>query len=447
MKKTIALAIAMVLMLSVFCASAEEEAAKVHAILLRNAIGMTAQMVSGAAEGTFDGRQAYWADRLADTAYASPIKAVIADLSPGQSEIIAAALGTDIGGTIRTLGLTINQEYSADYAAVADALYREEFVSSSLQPNMLVLLVYETDLSLFCIQPDLNCQSVFLIGDATVPSQIDEAYVRDFAASVGVTDIAFTIYSSNEEIKAVLSENQSLTSTEWIKLKAVVLSSAASFERMLPEVFRSGIFSIDGSGQSLAAGYLRANADTLQSELAAAQVIAEKINPIVSAYYDESSVGRRWIFYNSTVSDPGCGVADLLPAFSGEAAAEAYDPAGTVLAVWEYQKGTADRQIIFLSMLESTFPAAKIPDSMEAANYILLVTTRWEDVYQVVNGVTLYNTKSAIALYDAKTGSFVTELGTIVTHPKGFITTFGDTYYTPVRGDDVRDLIQEALDF
>jgi hypothetical protein len=446
MKRALIIILTVVLFLSGIHAAAEIPESEYAGSILRYAVEMTAQMASDAAAGAYGAqRQADWANQLADVAFASPVKAVVIKLDTAQTEALAAGLNTDEENCLGALSLQINSEYSADFAAVADGLALEWDSYNLVDQNTLVLLIYESELSLSFLRTNLQAQSVFLIGDASVPEQIDGGYVEGYLESLGIPGAAYHIYSA-DAIPRLLPLNYSTEIEDWTRLETAVLSSTNSFARLLPELFQCGIFNADSTGYDLAASYLDANAEPLSQALAASKFISETIDPIVSPYYLETGREERWMLIYRFEPGSGCSVAGLLPAFSDEQAAQAYDPAGTVLAVWDYRKGDTNPQTIFMPMLESALPAARIPSGLEDTDYILLVSTDWDDVYKATDSVTLYNAGTTAALYDAKTGFLIQILGETTNVPSGLITYYGNAYYTPVDFNTIWNLMAAISD-
>ncbi len=446
MKRALIIILTVVLFFSGIHAAAEIPESEYAGSILRSAVELTAQMAADAAASAFgDQRQADWANRLADVAYMSPVKAVILKLDTAQTEALAAGLNTDEENCLGALSLQINNEYSADFAAAAEHLALKWDSYNLVDQNTLVLLAFKTELSLTFLRTNLQAQSVFLIGDTSVPDQIDSGYVESYLQSLGIPGAAYHIYDA-DAIRRLMLLNNSNKIHDWPQLETAVLSSAASFVRLLPELYQCGIFNADSTGYGLAERYLEANAEPLSQALAASKFISETIDPIVSPYYQETGKKARWMLIYGFAPGSGCSVAGLLPAFSDEQAAKAYDPAGTVLAVWEYRKGDSDHKTIFMPMLESALPAAKIPGGMEDTDYILLVSTNWDEVYKATDSVTLYNAATTAALYDAKTGFLIQHLGETTDVPGGWITYYGNAYFTPVDFNTIWDLMAAMSD-
>lgn len=78
MKKLLSVLLTLILALSALPAplAAAQEAPVEDQPMLRSAIGMTAAMTANAVEAAFEGKQAQWGKRLAETPFTMPLKAV-----------------------------------------------------------------------------------------------------------------------------------------------------------------------------------------------------------------------------------------------------------------------------------------------------------------------------------------------------------------------------------
>ena len=85
-------------------------------------------------------------------------------------------------------------------------------------------------------------------------------------------------------------------------------------------------------------------------------------------------------------------------------------PTDTVLAVQAAQRPDEEKEYQYPLLLESAFPAQRIPASPEKATYLLLIDTHWEKQL-VSNDVTLHEAYTQITLHEAAPGRQVMNLG------------------------------------
>jgi len=444
MKRLVALLLTLLLALGAMPAIAEE-VGKDDLKMIRTAVGMTANMVAKAMDDDLDRAQLVWLKGLAETPFTAPLKAVTVKLTSEQFADMCQNMGADRQDLLRTLAYNTNAQYSEAYAATADALFFTDEITSDdygygIKDVGLTLLVYKNDLSLTLSASDIGVQSVFLMGMSSLATDIDGAYIENFAASLGVTDVCYAIYETAEDFKAALYTN-TIIDSRWSK---AVARSEESMRRMLPQVFKSGYFSDLRVSGMIVSEYLNARSSDPDSGLAAALFIHKVADPIVTEYNTYEDENWRYYCYDEVPWIKPVEYDDLPELAFNEASGSL--PSGTVLAVCQVQdKNDNTAYSTYIDyMLESAFPAERIPASAESADLILLMKTEWEEAGKS-NSIQLYDAHTAVTLHDAKTGDMIINLGTQIDGLKGVTMVSGDRYHQGVRRGDILNMVNEKL--
>ncbi len=448
MKKLLSLLLTLLFALGVMPAIAEEIDPDDHD-MIRGAVGMTANMVAAAMDGGFPPAQNMWAKGLADTPFTAPLKAVTVKLTSEQFNNMCLKVGAERQDVLRTLAYVTNAQYSEDYAALADALLFSDDIDYydygyGISEVGLTLLLYKNDLTLTLSASDIGVQSVFLMGMPSLATDIDGAYIEDFAASLGVEDVNYTIYATAEVVKTAMGTGYSIGDGSFNRFVEAVGHSKESLRRMLPQVFESGFFNDLRASSLFVSQFLNARSADPDSGLAASLFVREVINPIVTKYNAYEGEDWRYFYYTG---NPWMKNVEYngLPELTFDGASDSL-PSGTVLAVCQVQD-TRDETVYSTYidyMLESAFPAERIPASDKNADYILFLRTEWTEAGKS-NDIQLYDAHTAVTLHDAKTGALIIDLGTQIDGLKGMTMVSGNSYHQGVRRSDILTLVNEKL--
>ncbi|MGI6696928.1 MAG: hypothetical protein ACOX6O_11975 [Christensenellales bacterium] len=411
--------------------------------VLLSALGLTAQMVANASEAAFEGKQALWGKQLTSTLFASPLKAVVIRLTNEQAQQMGQTVGVPPEQLVRAVAKATNLQIDQDYAAVADAIAVQDVIAKDdpwVSGCTLILLVYDWDLSLSCVYQDVGVQSAFLIGRRSLAENINSTYVRAFASRLGVIGIDYTIYETADEVQTIFGKEQH--SHYFTRLRDAIVHSEAGFIRMLPEIYASGIFDpVKRVGQSLAVRYLEKHSDDPNQALVAARFISKKIEPIVNKHFREKG-NTDWRYADNAYERVLMQCA-APPALTYDPSPAAYDPSGKILTVYE-KISDGEHTFFYDFLFESALPPARIPRSMEKADYILLLKTEWLKG-EINNGIQLYNAHTVVTLHDAKTGALVKKLGEHTDKLEGLTVAHGNSYYQGSRPGRILNLVRNAL--
>lgn len=440
MKKLFAVVLAMALFLISF-ALADEAAPADIPLMLRLAISATAQMQANAITKQWNGAEQVTAMRLAAYNFGHPLAAAVIELKPEQVDALCGSLGCDPKEISEVLNTTINGQYSQSYTDIASQLsINNQRTTKAVHEinTTAALLVYKHDMVLVIAYPDKQESAFYLTSTQSIAENFDAAYVEQILASVGLHDVSFSVLTA-QDIEARKRPEYLGTIDEKRALTHAVAASEQSIRLLLPTLLDCRLFEISSVGIQLTDTWLEAHDDSPEELLAAARFVKETMDPIIS----ENKEYRRWLTMEGLRSDTALDAA-MLPemVFSDIAAEESPINSGDkIIAVHHDER----RDLFWLQgYLMAGMPLQSIPEKIEDADWILLLSTHWEEAGKSM-GVTYYTAVSEISLHNAKTGECTMYLGQQQDKLKGYNLATSKEFYVSVVWESILRKVQDTL--
>lgn len=368
--------------------------------------------------------------------FASPKLALLFFPTPEQQGQIGQAFGSAGVETIRSMAKAINSQFSGDYAELADSLYQEgEFSYPDAEgvSMAIVLLFYDRNISCTMVKSNAEAASeekklgsVFLMSDQTVLPTVDESYLSQKMSALGLTGETEQVLYPESELDAIFSEG-GYNSNAQTAIDAVT-SSPDTYVRMAQEMLTGAAYAHNSyvDAQELADTYASAH----EAEYAGP---FEEIAAVRDLTEQAMAGDPDWTWKGISMSkEPYDGT---LP--QGESQDQGYQADKKILVITHDE----DEEAGSISYdLESVLPPSNLPSSPEEADQIIYVDTTW-DYSGENNGISIYDSKSRISLYDAKTMEKLGEIGSAFKTLTGVVMVSGNSYYAPVNYTDIKTLL------
>ena len=356
-----------------------------------------------------------------------PDKVVVVGLDEEQAAKAAAALGArEYADIAPALAAYLNRDYP-EYAAAADRT-QAKFTEMEPQPAALVLLPCGAHIAAVSFWGKQAAASL-IISTGSVSEALSAKDIRSYAQQLGLSGLRIRVYEG-EKRDALLETgrmDKSLFQLQW--------SAGATLNRLrrlFPHLTANGVTTDLPLG---AIRYFLQHQET--ADLSAVRVIAEELLPQVRAGQDDPPAHRflklNWNSSTKELPAPEVTLDDGAPETQ-----TGPDPHGTYLFVCSMKKPGKDLETWTDLIMEAALPAESIPETPEAADYIIRLATEYDrtdldlSTGKSANGVVLHYPLTHITVHDAGSGAMLKDLGWTVRKLSGFIMLpRGDHYWDP----------------
>ena len=368
--------------------------------------------------------------------FASPKLALLFFPTQEQQGQISQVFGSAGVEAVRPMAKAINSQFSGDYADLADTLYQEggfSYTGAEGVSMAVVMLFYDRHISCTMIKsgPDAAPEDekfgcVFLMSDQTVLPTVDESYLPQKMTEIGLTgETAQALYPENE-LDEIFSAG-GYDSNAQAAMDAVA-SSPDTYVKMSEEMLTGTVYANNSyvEAQKLVNTYASAHEEeypTPFEEITAVRDLTEQALAGVSEWTWDG-VGIVSETYSGTLPEK-------------TTQGQGYQADKKILVV-THEEDDETGSISYV--LESVLPQENLPASPEEADQIIYVDTIW-DYSGENNGISIYDSKSNVSLYDAKTMEKLGEIGNVFKTLSGVVMVSGDSYYAPVNISDLKTLI------
>ncbi len=402
------------------------------------AIAMTADIAGSALDRMDEAetpRQASVLSQFARLPFMSPEKAVVLEFSEDQVMPVKSALG--IENRSRTsfnwedvapgLAEMINLQFSKDYAQAAGLTQAEG--ESSVEWSRyftLILLAYGENISVTSLTGwgVVNSRSSMIISTRDISSGLGEKDVSLYIQKFGLDMPLVRVYEKDDLARLIARFGTS--SSSQVKMAGALLSSEKRREALLPAWMHSDSPFVDnGQKYHMAVSALR-SLDTADQAFIRDMAqdwlptLAEKSEDPVNDYLGEGHTAGE-----GRIAPPAITFMEEL--HEAEPKAD-----GTFLVVFDLTYPDEDTVSWYDVILEAALPADRIPDSVEAADYIIRCSVTYEG--GISSGdAHLHYPLTHITVHDAHTGEMIQDLGYNKRTLTGAVMlSNGDTWWHPL---------------
>lgn len=367
--------------------------------------------------------------------FASPQLALLFFPTQEQQEQISHAFGSNSVTVIKPMADAVNSQFSADYAKLAEELYTEgsfNYTAADGIAKAIILLFYDRHISITMIDSTQDIPQYgaeFLMSDATVLPTVDESYLPQRLSEMGLTGDFNQVFYDPGQMDAIFEE-QGYQSNVSSVIEAITASDD-TYLQMAKELLNGPAYEHNTyiSADELANGYSISHAEEYSNKFDLIKAVRD-LNEQAMGDVD----GWTWN-----------GVSITAEPYSGKIPTEtedfAYQPDKKILVV-THEEGDEGGEISY--SIESILPTENFPTTPEEADQIIYIDTFW-DYSDTNNGIKIYDSKSTIALYDAKTMEKIGDIGSAFKTLSGFVMVSGDSYYAPVNWTDIKEQIKDWI--
>ena len=428
-QRILSLILAVLLLLSVFPLALAEEIDEKTRSADRTRIQIAISAVAGIAgnaldlsETTEDNTLHAQLKAFSEVNYMHPVKAVIVQLTSSQANGPIKALKQNAWPDVApALADQINRQFSETYAQAA-SLAQSEGKTSNEAKNVysLVILPYGDHIAVVAIggQDTIRCRAAFIISSKEISQNLDEAEIRKYCRQFGAEDAAVRVYEED-----ALKQDNWIRKSSWSTgaLTSVLTASEKRVQIMLP------VLAGDDSPYMNRNDKCRVFIDSLRPQTV--RFIAETCLPAILEGTDDPTG-----FFLQQSNEAYVRSAPAPEIKYGEELHEtALKPDGTYLVVLTREIPEKEPDAWYDVILEAALPVARIPESADAADYIVRCHTTYDGGKK--NGKAyLHYPVTRITVHDAHTGEMLRDLGSVKRTLKGVIMLSpGDTWWSPLR--------------
>ena len=403
------------------------------------AMAMTAEIAGNSLERTEEAetvRQRSYLAQFAQTPYLSPDKAIVLEFSEDQAGSVKAALGMesssasanweDVGPALAEL---INQQFSADYTQAARLTQAEgETTIEYSRYFTIVLLFYGNDISVTSLTGwgHINSRAAMIISTRDISSNLAEKDVALYIQKLGLDMPLVRIYEKNDLDRMITEDPWGTGSDSFQKMMNALLSSEKRRETLLlawmqsesPSIHnRMKLCTVVSALRSMETADQTFVRDVAQNWLPALTENSE--NP-VSEYLSEGYTARA-----GKIVPPAI-------VYGNELHETELKADGTFLTVFDLTVPDKDTVSWYDVILEAALPADRIPDAVDAADYIIRCSVTYEGGISK-GDAHLHYPLTHITVHDAHTGEMIQDLGYYKRRLTGTIMLgSGDTWWDPL---------------
>ena len=404
------------------------------------AIAMTAEIAGNSLDRMEEAetvRQRSYLSRFARIPYLSPDKAIVLEFSEDRVESVKAALGIDSGSSFRAgwedvgpaLAERINQQFSADYTQAARLTQAEGETGIEYSRYFtIVLLPCGDDISVTSLTGwgNINSRSAMIISTGDISSNLGEEDIALYIQKLGLDMPLVRIYEKNDLDRMIAEDPWGTGSSSFEKMASALLSSEKRRETLLSAWMRSESPCIhNGMKLRVAVSALR-GMETADQDFV--HDVAQNWLPVLA---ENSEDPVRDFLSEGNVAGEG-GIAPPAIVYGDELQESELKADGTFLTVFDLTVPNEDTVFWYDVILEAALPPDRIPDAVEAADYIIRCSVTYEG--GISNGdAHLHYPLTHITVHDAHTGVMLQDLGYNKRRLTGTIMLQnGDTWWRPL---------------
>lgn len=442
--KAICVLCALIFSISVCLAAAAEDDGKEKESLdlqrIEWAMAMTAEIAGDAldrTEETASARQVSFLSRFARLPYLSPDKAVVLEFSEDQAGPAKTALGIDSGSraafnwedTGPALAEMINQQFSADYTQAARLTQAEGQTTLEYSKYFtIILLSYGDDISVTSLTAwgNVNSRAAMIISTRDISAALGEKDIALYIQKMGLDMPLVRIYEKEDLDRMTAEDPWGTGSDSFQKMADAVLSSEKRRETLLSALMQSDSpFAHNGIKLRMAVSALR-SMETADQALV--RDVALNWLPMLAGNEGDpvnDYLGEGYTASEGRIAPPAVTYGDEL--HESELKAD-----GTFLTVFDLTVPDQDTVSWYDTVLEAALPADRIPETVEAADYIIRCSVTYEG--GISSGdAHLHYPLTHITVHDAHTGEMLRDLGNYKRRLSGTVMLpNGDTWWHPL---------------
>lgn len=403
------------------------------------AMAMTAEIAGNSLdrmEEAETAKQRSYLAQFAQTPYLSPDKAIVLEFSEDQAESVKTALGMDssyasanwedVGPALAEL---INQQFSADYAQAARFTQAEgETTIEYSKYFTIVLLSYGDDISVTSLTGwgNINSRAAMIISTRDISSNLGEEDIALYIQKFGLDMPLVRVYEENDLDRMIAEDPWGTGSDSFEKMANALLSSEKRRETLLPACMQSeSPYIHNGMKLCMVVSALRSKEtadqtfvrDVAQNWL---PMLAENSEDPVSDYLSQGYTARAGKIVPPAIT------------YGNELHESELKADGTFLTVFDLTIPNEDTVSWYDVILEAALPADRIPDTVDAADYIIRCSVTYEGGISK-SDAHLHYPLTHITVHDARTGEMLQDLGYNKRRLTGTIMLQnGDTWWDPL---------------
>ncbi|MBR1408629.1 MAG: hypothetical protein IJ573_07040 [Clostridia bacterium] len=397
----------------------------------RYGLALAGEILANAADATEapeSGLLAGHCESILKMDFLHPDKVIVIGLNDEQAKKAAAALDAQEYADIApALAAQMNRDYP-EYAAAADRT-KAKYTEMETLPAALVLLPCGPHIAAVSFWGKQAGASL-IISTAASSEALSAKDIRAYAKELGLSGLRIRVYEG--EKRDALLETGKLGSTPLHNLQRSAGATLNRLQKLFPHLTAKGVTT------DLPLGALRVFLQKQETaDLAAVRAVAEELLLQVTAGQDDPPAHRflklNWNSHTKEIPAPEIDLGDEAPEQESEP-----DPNGTYLFVCSIKKPGTDLQTWTDLIMEASLPAKNIPETPEAADYIIRLATEYDrtdldlSTGRSGNGIVLHYPLTHITVHDGKSGAMLKDIGWTVRQLSGIVMLpRGDTYWDP----------------
>ena len=398
-------------------------------------VALTGDILAGASdalEGLETDVPADTYERFVSMDFLHPDKAIVISLTPEQADTAASALANvSREGIAPALAAYLNQDYPA-YAKAAEQTRAQQTFSSWQEYSGLVLLPCGPHIAAVSFWGKV-AEAALIISTEESSASLSTKDIRTYAAQLGLSGLRSRVYEG-EELDALL-DRSSFGSDQATHIQSCF---GASRERLL-RLFRH-FWAGNGPIGGMALGTIRAFLNRGEASLADARFAATDLLPHLEGGRVKAAEDFLGVV-GTTVTDKAA-APDFSLSLEAAEQKQDPDPDGTYVFIGSSAVPGREAKAWLNLYLEAALPEKNIPESPEAADYVICMATEYDrtDLELTTgtsgNGITLHYPLTHITVHDAGTGTMLKDLGWTVRSLFGIVMLpRGDTYWDPYNSE------------
>ncbi len=433
MKKCFCILICLLLCSLVFlpagAENTEDETRKLDRALGRMGLAMTARLMGNACDRLdspkADSLRAYY-NSFSGIDFLRPYKMLVVDLTAEQAGAAKRALSADQPVDIApALAAFLNKDYP-EYAKAVEQVLPDE-TSASEEALALVLLPYERHIAAVSFS-GRKVRSALIISMESSSRSLNAGEIAFYAEQIGLSGLNVRMYAEQElkdllELKAWQAAYHGDSGTLVNALK----HSEGRMRRLFPLTLKEDTLS-DSFRFYILRSFLE---NSMKDNLAgAARLVSGTFLPMM-AETDPDAVKS---FMDSAKQMIDTARDDRRPPEITYGEPVLPSPEGTYVFVIELHNPERGTESFYDPVLEAALPAANIPETPDAADYIIRCRVTYSDTPDLSNSSSaVYCPTTDITVHDARTGDLICSLGSVTRpRPSGVVmVSKGNTYYYP----------------
>lgn len=342
-----------------------------------------------------------------------PFRVIIVELSDEQIDAACRALkaeGTD--GIAPAIADELNLSYSEAYArAAASCTQHRDYTNG---PNRLALLPYQDHIAVFGPVNGKGISDASLIISTRKSSlNLNGEIITEYAARLGLYGLTVRVYEGSAMAELMNPAKWVYHERPTRRINTAIGENETLMKTLFPQLVRSGMDWL------VLADLLNEYVLRHPNDLSVARKASANYLPLLLPLLPDGAISyleHAWITFGNDDNH-----FEPRVAFSDTLQQAALPDEATVLILLRSETPKGAKASIYSENLMAMLPAKRIPDTPEAADYILLCDTTWPEVSLRSGDRELYAPNTRITLHDARTGQMINDLGTVVRKPNGYI--------------------------